>query len=416
MFKFAIKNLATKRIKVVLIILSILISSTVALLSYNIAQQVKDGIVGTAAYYDIIIGPSGSSTQLAMNTMFFTDTPLGTISYDNVTKLLSDERVSSAVPFAMGDSYNSAKIIGTKPEFLEGKELGKGEMFSETYEAVVGSAVAEKYNLKVGDKLITSHGLSENGETHESSPLTVTGILKSTKTAYDNAVFTDIETVWAVHNHDEHDEHENEEAYVSKNEPKNAAGHIVSNDISEQETEHEENSGVCAILVKTKGFSSYYSLVEEYSNDSSLLVINPSTVLREVLNNVDFSRKIVYILCIIILIMNIFVISTVTLLNMYDSSKEIKLMRLIGIGTLKVNILFLIQNAIIGIISLILSFAVSRLCIVLISDFVASMGIVLNAFSVYPLEYLIMAVVFLISILPTFICTINISKKDIVGN
>ena len=81
MFKFAIKNMAIKRVKIVLIVISIVISACVALLAYNISEQVDDGFKSTAAYYDIIIGPAGSSTQLAMNTMFFTDKPLGTIEH-----------------------------------------------------------------------------------------------------------------------------------------------------------------------------------------------------------------------------------------------------------------------------------------------------------------------------------------------
>ena len=449
MLKFAVKNMATKWVKILLIVLSIVISSSVALLAYNIAEQVKEGIVNTAAYYDVIVGPAGSSTQLAMNTMFFTDKPLGTIPYDNVTKLLADDRVSTAVPFAMGDSYNSAKIVGTKPDFLEGKELADGTMFEETFDAVVGSSVAKTYGLEIGDKLVTSHGISDTGEKHEATPLTVTGILEPTKTSYDNVVFTDIETVWEVHEHGEHEEdHEAAEEADADNTTDNTLGissdsadsssseaasivpgHTVisSGDENEQsedhgdetEEEHEEHveeGTVCAILVKTNGFASYYSLTEEYAKDSSLLVINPSTVLREVLDNVDLSRQIVYILCIIILIMNIFVISTITLLNMYDSQKEIALMRLIGVSTAKVNLLFLIQNTVIGFVSTLLSFAASRACIMMISGFVASMGIVLDASTVYPLEYLIMALVFLLSILPTFICTVSIAKKDIIRN
>ena len=88
MFKFAIKNMAIKRVKIVLIVISIVISACVALLAYNISEQVDDGFKSTAAYYDIIIGPAGSSTQLAMNTMFFTDKPLGTISYEYVEDLI----------------------------------------------------------------------------------------------------------------------------------------------------------------------------------------------------------------------------------------------------------------------------------------------------------------------------------------
>ena len=388
MFKFAFKNMAIKKAKIILVVISIVISACVGLLACNVAQQVDSGFKTTAGYYDIIIGPSGSSTQLAMNTMFFTEKPLGTISYDYVEKLEKDMRVNKVVPFTMGDSYNAAKIVGTTADFLGGKDIKDGTMFTEKFQCVIGAAVAEKYSLTVGSQLITSHGLTGEGHAHESNPLAVVGILKETKTAYDNVIFTPIETVWATHNHSEenHDEHE--------------------------EKNHEHHGDVCAILVKSKSFNAYSQLSAEYGENSKLLVINPSEVLREVLENVDMSTTIVYILCIIILIMNIFIISVITLLNMYDSKKEIALMRLIGIGMNKINLVYIIQNGIIGLISTILAFAASRLCLVLMGGYVSSMGIVLDTAKIYPVELMIMAVVFVISVLPTVICTVNMSKKD----
>ncbi len=384
MFKFAFKNMAIKKVKIVLIVISIVISATVALLAYNISEQVDEGFKSTAAYYDIIIGPAGSSTQLAMNTMFFTDKPLGTISYEYVETLQKDTRVNAVVPFTMGDSYNSAKIVGTTPLFLESKELAQGEMFKEKFECVVGSGVAEKYSLSIGDELITSHGLAEGGHKHESNPLKVVGILGTTNTSYDNVIFTKVETVWAAHDRG-----------------------------GEAHEEGEEHHGeVCAILVKSKSFNYYSQLTAEYGKNASLLVINPSEVLREVLENVDMSSKIVYILCIIILIMNIFIISVITLLNMYDSKKEISLMRLIGIGMGKINLLYIFQNGIIGLISTLLAFACSRLCLILMGEYAASMGIVLNSTRIYPFELIIMAVIFIISVIPTVICTLNMSRKD----
>ncbi|MBE6774425.1 MAG: FtsX-like permease family protein [Ruminococcaceae bacterium] len=388
MFKFAFKNMAIKKAKIILVVISIVISACVGLLAYNVAQQVDSGFKTTAGYYDMIIGPSGSSTQLAMNTMFFTEKPLGTISYEYVEKLEKDMRVNKVVPFTMGDSYNAAKIVGTTADFLDGKDIKDGTMFTEKFQCVIGAAVAEKYSLTVGSQLITSHGLTGEGHAHESNPLAVVGILKETKTAYDNVIFTPIETVWATHNHSEenHDEHE--------------------------EQNHEHHGDVCAILVKSKSFNAYSQLSAEYGENSKLLVINPSEVLREVLENVDMSTTIVYILCIIILIMNIFIISVITLLNMYDSKKEIALMRLIGIGMNKINLVYIIQNGIIGLISTILAFAASRLCLVLMGGYVSSMGIVLDTAKIYPVELMIMAVVFVISVLPTVICTVNMSKKD----
>ena len=388
MFKFAIKNMAIKKVKIVLIVISIVISACVALLAYNISEQVDDGFKSTAAYYDIIIGPAGSSTQLAMNTMFFTDKPLGTISYEYVENLRTDMRINAAVPFTMGDSYNGAKIVGTEPFFLENKTLSGGEMFDAKFECVIGSAVAKKYGLSLGDELVTSHGLAEGGHAHEQNPLRVVGILKQTNTSYDNVIFTAVETVWATHDHETEEEH------------------------TQEEHEHEEHGEICAILVKTKSFNHYNAVKTEYGADAKLLVINPSEVLREVLENVDMSSKIVYILCVIILIMNIFIISVITLLNMYDSKKEISLMRLIGIGMSKINLLYILQNGIIGLISTILAFAASRLCLILMGEFVASMGIVLNSARIYPLELAIMALIFTISVIPTVVCTINMSRKD----
>lgn len=388
MLKFAFKNMAIKKAKIILVVLSIVISSTVALLAYNVSEQVDDGFKTTAGYYDMIIGPSGSSTQLAMNTMFFTESPLGTISYEYVEELQKDSRVNKVVPFTMGDSYNSSKIVGTTADFLEGKDLSDGKMFTEAFQTVVGSAVAEKYGLEIGSEVVTSHGLSEGGHNHESTPLTVVGILKETQTSYDNVLFTMVETVWKTHDHGE-EEHEDE-----------------------HEEGEEHHGEICAVLVKSKSFNYYNQLKTEYSENASLLVINPSEVLREVMENVDLSAKIVYLLCIIILIMNIFIISVITLLNMYDSKKEISLMRLIGIGMNKINLLYIIQNGIIGLISTVLAFGFSRLCLVMMSEFVSSMGIVLSYSKVYVFEIVIMAVVFVISVIPTVVCTLSMSRKD----
>lgn len=383
MLKFALKNMAIKRAKIALIIISIVISAAVGILSYNISAQVQDGIISTTEYYDTIIGPAGSATDLAMNTMFFTGSMKDTIPYQHYLDLKNDTRVNIAVPFAMGDNYNGAKIIGTTSDFLLTKKVSKGEMFKEKFEAVIGYEVAKANGLKVGDTVVTSHGVSTGGHDHEATPLTVVGILEKTNTAYDNAVFTRIETLWELHEH-EHEEGE----------------------------EHEEAGEICAVLVKCKTPGYIDAIQKKYKADASLLVIIPMAVMREVLANIDTSVYIIYVLCLIILIMNAVIISVITLLNMYDSRKEIALMRLIGIGMNKINLLYFIQNGIIGVVSTALAFGVSRLCLLAVRSYVSTMGIVLNVGKVYTMEWVIMAVVAVISVLPTVICTINMAKKD----
>ena len=410
MFRFALRSMAVRRAKLVMTALSVIITAAVALMAYNISTQVSEGIVNTAAKFDIIIGPPGSATQLAMNTMFFTDKPLGTIPYGVVEELISGGLVSQAIPFSMGDSYNAAPIVGTDARLLEGRALASGEMFSQPMDAVVGWEVAAQYGLAPGDKLVTSHGLSADGAAHAEHPLTVTGVLARTNTAYDNAVFTPVSTVWALHDHDGdgHDAADSHDGGTDGHESDD------SHDGGDPHGEHDHagEGEICAVLVRSTGFNAYTQLMSIYGSDSGYLAINPNTVLRQVMDNVDLSRRIVYILCGVILVMNLFVVSVIALLNMYDSRGEIALMRLIGVSMGKISRLYLIQNALTGLAAMALSLASAHLCLLGIRRFVAGMGIVLNWMRVYPLEWAILAAVFLLSILPTMICTRWMAGRD----
>ncbi len=440
MLKFALRNMGIKKLRILLITLSVVISAGVAVLALNTSRQVSDGLTGTAGFWSAIIGPSGSSTQLAMNTMYFTDRPLGTVPYSLVEGLRKDTRVSMAVPFAMADSYAGFNMVGTEAALLEERDLKEGAMFTdhECFQVVVGAEVARACGLRIGDILYTSHSAGEEHKT----PLTVTGILKETHTVYDSQLFTQTETLWAVH------EEEEEEHGVEH----------------EEEHDHEEMNGmVCAVLVRTKNPAYAMALVNEYqqkvwregaesvpqgasmrpahalpgtenmekapdetgkevahsSDDEqswSLQAIEPMDTVRGVLEDADNTRYIVLVLCGIIMIMNIVIISVITLLNMISSSEEIRLMRLIGIGMDRINLLYILQNSLIGLVSVVLAFAASRLCQGVMNGYVKSMGAVLDRTRVYPEELLVLAAVLLITVLPTVICTFVLSRRDGIGS
>lgn len=397
MLRFALKNMMIKKVQVVLIVLSIVISAGVGVLAFNVATQVDDGITSNAAYYSVIVGPAGSNTQLAMNSMYFSESPIGTIPYSVVSMLQQDQRVAEAIPFAMADNYNGYNVVGTTPSYLENKTVQSGEMFdkTQTMQVVVGANVAKYNALKVGDTIYTSH--SASGLDTHTQGLVVVGILEESHSSFDNVVFTQIQTLWAMHDHEEeHEEHEEEE-------------------------HHHSEGTVCAILIKAKSVGYAMQLVQDFdgkiitteeNENYTLQAIEPMSVVRDVLNDADNTKYIVFVLCAIILVMNIMIISIITLLNMYHSAKEISLMRLIGISMKKINLLYIIQNGIMGLVSVLLAFGVSRLCMLFMNDYVASMGVVLNMSRVYGVEWIILLAVFVISVLPTVIWTFCMSRKD----
>lgn len=401
MLKFALKNMAIKKVQIILIVLSIVISTGIGVLAFNVASQVDEGLTSGAQYYSAIVGPAGSNTQLAMNTMYFNEAPVGTIPYSVVTSLQQDGRIDKVIPFAMADNYNGYGVVGTTPDYLDKKALAKGEMFTatETMQAVVGANVAKYCDLEVGDVIHTSH--SASGTDTHTEGITVVGILEESHSSYDNVVFTQIKTLWNMHDHGEHEEH------------------------TEGEEHHHMHGTVCAVIVMAKNPGVAMQLVEEYDgkiittaegDNYTLQAIEPMSIMRDVLSDADDTKYIVFVLCAVILIMNIMIISIITLLNMYHSAKEISLMRLIGISMKKINLLYIIQNSMMGLVSVLLAFGVSRLCMLLMNDYVESMGVVLNMSKVYPMEFVILLAVFIISVLPTVIWTFCMSRKDSISD
>lgn len=397
MLKFAFKNMMVKIVQVILIALSVILSCGTAVLAYNTSNQIVDGITTNASYYSCIIGPSGSNTQLVMNTVYYTDTPVGTIPYELVSVLAQDNRVKKAIPFAMADSYKGHPLVGTTKDLLEDKELASGAVFSipkdtSGCEVVLGSNVARSCGLNVGDTFYTSHSV---GEEH-TTPFMVSGILKETSSTNDDIIFTHLKSIWIVHEEGE----------------------------EEEEADHEElNNMVCAIIVSTTNPGTAMSIVSEYNgkiftdhdmNSFSLQAVEPMSVIRGVISDVNSNQFIVYALCIIILIMNIMIISVVTVLNMINSIPEINMMRLIGISMKKINILYLLQNMIIGIVSIGFAFLASRIGLLAINGYAKSLGAVLSLGTVYPLEFALMAIVFAICILPSQIAIYVISKKGMI--
>lgn len=392
MFKFAIKNLLTRKSKFFVTMVAIFISTVIVLFSYNVASQINDGMIGTATYYDVVVGPNGSSTDLILSAMFFTGTLSDTVSLDVYNTISDYKDVTKIVPIATGDNYMGNKIIGTSQSLLEDKKLKAGKIFKEAFEVVIGSNIAQKFNLKVGDEVIAAHGVSESTHSHENSPYIVVGVLEKTYTVYDDVLFTDAASVWNVHEH--HDENETSE--------------------SGENEEHSEHYGeYTALLIKTRNPGAALNLIDTINKIPGVLAVNPSTVLRKLMDSIDTTTVIVYVLCIVIAIMSFVIIYMINLMIMQDLKKDIVLMRLLGLNRKVITEIVLIQNALISLIAMTFSFGFTRIALVFANKVTTKMGVVMNYKKVYYGEYIILSIVFVISMIPTIFGLIKAFRKEL---
>ena len=394
MFKFSIKNLLTRKAKFLMTTIAIIISTLIIMFSFNVAGQINDGVISTASYYDIVIGANGSSTDLVMSTMFFTGTTTDTISSEVYEELKNNRDVKELVPFATGDNYKGSLIVGTENSFLANKTLKEGKYFEEAFEIVLGYNVADENGLKIGDKVIGSHGVSEDSHSHENAPYIVVGILEKTHTAYDNTLFTKTDSVWETHEEHEHDDEENVDS--ESNEP-----------------EHNHNHEYTAILVKTTNPGTALNLISELNQKGGILAVNPSTVLRDLLNNIDLVKNIVYILCAVIGVMSFVIIYMITLMMMHDVKKDVLLMRLLGLQRKNITGIIFIQNILASVVGVIIGFIFTRIALIFINNITASMGIVMNYAKIYVEEYAIMGAVIVISLIPTFVSLLKMFERSL---
>ncbi len=173
---------------------------TVLLLFNN---QLEEKISSNAKGIDLVVGAKGSPLQLILCNIFHIDYPTGNINLKEAEQISRSRLIKKAVPLALGDSYQSYRIVGTTPEYadLYHLELAQGEWWNRELETTIGATVARELKLNVGDSFQSTHGLAEGGSGHEEQRFVVKGILKQTNSVVDNLILTSVETVWHVHEH-----------------------------------------------------------------------------------------------------------------------------------------------------------------------------------------------------------------------
>lgn len=189
-------------LNIVLLALGIAVITILLLFSNQLKEKISDNTKGI----DLVVGAKGSPLQLILCNIFHIDFPTGNIKLNEAERLAKHRLVKSAIPLALGDSYQNFRIIGTNRQYTElyKAELASGDWWQADMEVVVGATTAELLKLKPGDIFESSHGLTKEGSAHEAHPFVVKGILKKTNSVIDNLIFTNISSVWSVH--DEHGE------------------------------------------------------------------------------------------------------------------------------------------------------------------------------------------------------------------
>lgn len=319
------------------------------LLGAHAAQRFK----ADAAGIDLVVGAKGSPLQLVLSSIYHLDVPTGNIPLSAAQNLMHDKSVRTAIPLALGDSWRTARIVGTTPAYAAhyGAEIAQGRFWNAPFEAVAGALVP----LDVGVEFTGSHGLAPGGHAHAETPYRVVGRLSPTGTVIDRLILTSTDSVIAIHaphhhahedaegahGHDEHDHdhaaHAHEQTDATghdEDQTQTAASGHAQGDRHDQGPAAEANHTpeITALLLTLRAPTAVMTLPRLINRDTNLQAASPALEMARLGKVFGFGRRAVMAVAALFAAMTAAAIFAGLAAGLEQRAGDIAILRALGYG------------------------------------------------------------------------------------
>jgi len=190
---------------------SVALAAGLTMAVFAINRQTYDAFTGGEAGFDAVLGARGSQLQLVLNTVFHLETSPGNIPWSMYEEIAANPRVELAIPYAVGDSYQGYRIVGTLPDIFTKFQYRAGTTFRvrpggriftvDSHEAVIGEYAARKLGLRVGDTFRPYHGFAVDPKNQHKDEFAVVGVLEPTNSPSDRVIWIPIEGIYRMSGH-----------------------------------------------------------------------------------------------------------------------------------------------------------------------------------------------------------------------
>lgn len=187
------------RSRTVLLVAALSLTLFLPLVAQWMTHQFSQHAVSRASQTPLIVGAKGSRFGLAIHGLYFRGEAPQSITQSQVTAI-EETQLAKTIPILSKFRARGFPIVGTTRDYLHLRELeiGQGESWSRLGDCVLGARVAEELGLGIGERLLSE---PENlFDLSGPAPLNmrITGILRISGTADDEAVFCDVQTTWII--------------------------------------------------------------------------------------------------------------------------------------------------------------------------------------------------------------------------
>ncbi len=147
----------------------------------------------------LLIGAKGSSLDLVMNSLYFSDEQPEPITMAAIDQVL-DSGLAAPIPLHIRYKARTYPVVGTTLDYFDFRQLEilQGQMFALIGQCVLGAEAARTLNLGPGDTITSSPEAMFDIAGVYPLKMTIAGVLSESNSADDRAVFVDIQTAWII--------------------------------------------------------------------------------------------------------------------------------------------------------------------------------------------------------------------------
>lgn len=156
----------------------------------------------------LLVGAKGSSLDLAMNSLYFTNEAPELIDMGAANRI-DDTELALSVPVYVRFKARGVPIVGTSLDYFDLRrlEVSEGRQFVRVGECVLGAHAARELELGVGDTIVSSPENMFDLAGIYPLKMNIVGVLQENHSADDLAIFADLKTTWVIqglgHGHDD---------------------------------------------------------------------------------------------------------------------------------------------------------------------------------------------------------------------
>ena len=355
------RYLAYRRIKTALLITAVTVivylPAGLNLLVDQSARQLR----ARAATTPLLVGAKGSPLELVLSSLYFESNAPPSSYYAQLARV-NQSRLALGIPLYVRFRAQGRTIVGTSLEYFAFRRLriDRGRQFGMLGECVIGAEFAEQTDLHPGDSLLsTPEGVFNIAGVY---PLRmhVVGVLETTGSPDDLAIFVDIKTAWVMeglaHGHQDLTQPAAAGGILRKegNEIIANASVVQYNEITRENVDSFHFHGDAAefpltsVIAVPKDEKSSALLAGRYlSGDKPVQLVRPDRVMSELLDTILTIRRFITFAVLLLGVATVATIVLVFMLSFQLRRREMDTM--IKIGGTRLRLVSLVGVEILGV-------------------------------------------------------------------